>query len=166
MDSSNNDSNIDSNSISIEHSHSLDNVSFNRKSSNQESNNNSLDSNGNKVKQDGYLSVDSNINNGAILNQDSKRMCESPCTETFISSPLVDSNIPWTWLTSVQHVQWVMEIIGQGFTLPPTEENVKIIQNACAIYTQWLLDSNARPYIIQAKEGKSIEQIFWQVQLI
>ncbi|OUM61554.1 hypothetical protein PIROE2DRAFT_45097 [Piromyces sp. E2] len=89
-------------------------------------------------------------------------MCESPCTETFISFPVVDSNIPWTWLTSVQHVQWVMEIIGQGFTLPPTEDNVKIIQNACAIYTQWLLDSSARPYIIQAKEGKSIEQIFWQ----
>jgi len=114
-------------------------------------------------KQDDSICSDNEANNSCILNSDNKEyMCESPCTETFISSPQIDSNIPWTWLTSVQHVQWVMEIIGQGFALPPTEENVKIIQNACAIYTQWLLDSNARPYIIQAKEGKNIEQIFWQ----
>jgi len=110
-------------------------------------------------KQDG-----NDVNSINIINTENYKesICESACTEAFITFPKIETNVPWTWLISVQHVQWVMEIIGQGFALPPTEENVKIIQNACAIYTQWLLDSTSRPYIIQVKEGKSVEQIFWQ----
>jgi hypothetical protein len=45
-------------------------------------------------------------------------------------------------LRSRSHVLWVMEALGQGFTLPIEEEEtiVKVI----ALYSRWAMDGNAR----------------------
>lgn len=60
-------------------------------------------------------------------------------------------------MTSKYHVQWMMEIIGQGFSLP-IEESI-VISRCSIIYSQWLLEHQLCPAVIQ----NDTQQVFWQV---
>jgi hypothetical protein len=62
-------------------------------------------------------------------------------------------------LSTLFHVRWVMEIIGQAFTLPL--EDITVINNATAIYIQWLVEPTKRPLVIQ-KADYETQQWFLQ----
>ena len=64
-----------------------------------------------------------------------------------------------TTFTSLQHVAWVMELIGQGFSLPP--DDLDIIQGCIHIYSTWLLDPQTRPPVLkQDADIQSFCQVF------
>ncbi|EGF76898.1 hypothetical protein BATDEDRAFT_92176 [Batrachochytrium dendrobatidis JAM81] len=74
------------------------------------------------------------------------------------SSPLGD---PGAILTSATHVNWMMEVIGQGFSLPI--EDVIVIQDAINVYHSWLLEKSTRPAIIQqCGDSSDLAQGFFQ----
>ncbi|KND00537.1 uncharacterized protein SPPG_09225 [Spizellomyces punctatus DAOM BR117] len=74
------------------------------------------------------------------------------------NSPLLPD--PSSLLTSPAHVRWAMEVIGQGFALPI--EDVGIIHQTIAVYSNWLLDPSTLPSAIQERKGSDVEQKFWQ----
>ena len=63
-------------------------------------------------------------------------------------------------LLSQAHVSWVMELIGQGFTLPITSG--EIIQGSTRIYSEWLNDPSMRPAVIinNGIESPMLQQFF------
>lgn len=65
-------------------------------------------------------------------------------------------------MTSMFHVQWVTEIIGQAFTLPL--EDMNIVSNAAVVYIQWLVEADRRPPVIQLGNDK-VRQEFTQTLL-
>lgn len=62
-------------------------------------------------------------------------------------------------LTAPFHVRWVMEVVGQAFTLPL--EDMNIVSNAAAIYMQWLLEPARRPPAVQ-RSSRDDQQLFLQ----
>ncbi|OZJ03418.1 hypothetical protein BZG36_03602 [Bifiguratus adelaidae] len=60
--------------------------------------------------------------------------------------------------SSLAHVKWFMEVIGQGFTLPL--EDMQITTDDITIYAQWLFELNQRPKAVR-EEG--LEQEFFQI---
>ena len=50
------------------------------------------------------------------------------------------------WFASEFHVQWTVECIGQGFSLPI--EDWPIIEQSARIYSQWLLEKQSRPAVL------------------
>ncbi|KAJ1561616.1 hypothetical protein HK405_003368 [Cladochytrium tenue] len=68
---------------------------------------------------------------------------------------------PAALLSSPSHVQWAMELIGLGFSLPI--EDADTISDCIAVYTAWLLDPAKRPWALRDQSGSEFEQIVWQV---
>lgn len=62
-------------------------------------------------------------------------------------------------LGTLFHVRWVMEIIGQAFSLPL--EDIGITSNAASIYIQWLVEPSKRPPAVQKSNGE-VQQQFLQ----
>ncbi|CAG8567296.1 5681_t:CDS:10 [Gigaspora rosea] len=78
-----------------------------------------------------------------------------------ITSTLLQAHDP-NLLSSITHVKWVMEAIGQGFALP-LEEMPIITANSKELYSQWLFEPNSRPAAIRNATGQQEEQEFWQI---
>jgi hypothetical protein len=55
--------------------------------------------------------------------------------------------LPCSLLTSTAHVEFTMEIVGQGLNLPLF--NMPIIKDSIGVYTEWLLDPISRPPIFK-----------------
>ncbi|KAG0230793.1 hypothetical protein BGX31_005715 [Mortierella sp. GBA43] len=58
------------------------------------------------------------------------------------------------------HMQWAMEVLGQGFALPL--EELSIAQNITQVYSQWLFDTSKRPQAFREAEGTPNEQKLYQ----
>ncbi len=71
-------------------------------------------------------------------------------------------------LTAPFHVRWVMEVVGQAFTLPL--EDMNIVSNAAAIYMQWLLEPSRRPPAVQRaapeEQQRFLQTLFRHVSLL
>ncbi|KAI9093828.1 hypothetical protein DFS34DRAFT_665968 [Phlyctochytrium arcticum] len=74
--------------------------------------------------------------------------------------PVTTSPDPAHLLTSPAHVRWMMEVVGQGFSLPI--EDVGIIQMTVAVYANWLLEPACLPVAVKDLRGEPFEQTFWQ----
>nr|CAG8510797.1 3940_t:CDS:10 [Entrophospora candida] len=98
------------------------------------------------------LNPDSNVLAKFPLNV--RKVLISEITQTLLQAH--DPNL----LSSTYHVKWVMEAIGQGFTLPL--EEMTITSNSKELYSQWLFEPNFRPAAIREATGKPEEQEFWQ----
>ncbi|KAI8907305.1 hypothetical protein EDD86DRAFT_209278 [Gorgonomyces haynaldii] len=72
------------------------------------------------------------------------------------------SNIQFTSaaFTSNSHVKWIMEVVGQGLSLPLND--LDIIQDSLSIYTQWLVDPTSRPMAIITRQDDTVLQQFYQ----
>lgn len=92
---------------------------------------------------------------------------EAKCIIIHETNHYISSNIPLTssrFATEV-HVNWVMEIIGQGFSLPIA--NSDIINGSVKIYAAWLLQAQTRPLaIMEAGDESEALQLFFQVYCI
>jgi hypothetical protein len=71
-------------------------------------------------------------------------------------------------LSSIFHVRWTMEVLGQAFALPL--EDISVVSNATSIYISWLLEPEKRPPAIQKADGETLQQflqiIFRQVSVL
>jgi hypothetical protein len=71
-------------------------------------------------------------------------------------------------LNSLFHVRWMMEIVGQAFTLPL--EDINVASNAAAIYIQWLVEPNKRPLAIQKADYETrqwfLQTLFRHISLV
>eukprot|EP00842_Homolaphlyctis_polyrhiza_P006533 jgi/Hompol1/6881/HPOL_000570-RA len=75
-------------------------------------------------------------------------------------------NDPGSILKSAAHVKWMMEVVGQGFSLPL--EDVSVIQDSINVYHQWLLDEPTRPWAIRNadKDPNLVQQFFQHYSLL
>jgi hypothetical protein len=72
---------------------------------------------------------------------------------------MLDPDVSPKILTTPTHVRWVLEVIGQGFTLPI--EDVPIMEKCISLYSRWLLSpSELRPPGFNVQD-----QYFYQVRL-
>jgi hypothetical protein len=72
---------------------------------------------------------------------------------------MLDPDVSPKILTTPTHVRWVLEVIGQGFTLPI--EDVPIMEKCISLYSRWLLSpSELRPPGFNVQD-----QFFYQVRL-
>ncbi|KAF9914581.1 hypothetical protein BX616_007996 [Lobosporangium transversale] len=58
------------------------------------------------------------------------------------------------------HMQWAMEVLGQGFTLPL--EELSIAQETTRLYSQWLFEPHMRPLAFRQAVGSEDEQLLYQ----
>ena len=73
----------------------------------------------------------------------------------------VDSYEPAEVLTSPSHVNFSMELVGQGLDLPL--HNINIISQSVNVYASWLLDPKKRPLsMIELGETSAEYQLFLQ----
>lgn len=75
------------------------------------------------------------------------------------STLLVTSDL--TLLTSMAHMKWAMEVLGQGFALPL--EELSITQETTQLYSQWLFEPQMRPMAFRQAAGTADEQLLYQV---
>ncbi|CAG8555493.1 1092_t:CDS:10, partial [Cetraspora pellucida] len=85
-----------------------------------------------------------------------RKVLISEITQTLLQTH--DPNL----LSSITHVKWVMEAVGQGFALPLEEMSI-ITANSKELYSQWLFEPNSRPAAIRNATGQQEEQEFWQI---
>jgi len=71
------------------------------------------------------------------------------------------NNQDFALLSSMAHMRWSMEVLGQGFALPL--EDLAIAHNASQVYTQWLFERENRPLAFRQAEGTLDEQQLYQV---
>ncbi|KAH6589779.1 hypothetical protein BASA61_005506 [Batrachochytrium salamandrivorans] len=89
-----------------------------------------------------------------------KRKLISEITQCLLprTSPMGD---PGANLSSAAHVNWMMEVVGQGFSLPI--DDVIVIQDSINVYHSWLLEKTTRPAIIQQHgDSSDLAQHFFQ----
>lgn len=75
------------------------------------------------------------------------------------STLLVTSDL--TLLSSMAHMKWAMEVLGQGFALPL--EELSITQETTQLYSQWLFEPQMRPMAFRQAAGTADEQLLYQV---
>lgn len=75
-----------------------------------------------------------------------------------IVNHLLDPETSPKILTTPTHVKWVLEVIGQGFSLPI--EDVPIMEKCVALYSQWLLS----PPELRPPGFKEQDQYFFQAR--
>lgn len=75
------------------------------------------------------------------------------------STLLVSSDL--TLLSSMAHMRWAMEVLGQGFALPL--EELSIAQETTQLYSQWLFEPQMRPMAFHQAVGTEDEQLLYQV---
>lgn len=66
-------------------------------------------------------------------------------------------------LSSLAHMKWAMEVLGQGFALPL--EELSIAQETTQLYSQWLFEPQLRPLAFREAAGTADEQVLYQVYL-
>lgn len=64
-------------------------------------------------------------------------------------------------LSSLAHMKWAMEVLGQGFALPL--EELSIAQETTQLYSQWLFEPQLRPLAFREAAGTADEQVLYQV---
>ncbi|KAG0235098.1 glycosyl transferase [Actinomortierella wolfii] len=69
-----------------------------------------------------------------------------------------------TLLSSMAHMRWAMEVLGQGFTLPL--EELAIAQETTHLYSQWLFEPPLRPLAFKQAAGTVDEQLIYQARPI
>ncbi|KAF9932457.1 hypothetical protein FBU30_008160 [Linnemannia zychae] len=74
------------------------------------------------------------------------------------STLLVTSDL--TLLSSMAHMKWAMEVLGQGFALPL--EELSITQETTQLYSQWLFEPQMRPLAFRQATGTADEQLLYQ----
>ncbi|GJJ73253.1 hypothetical protein EMPS_05611 [Entomortierella parvispora] len=74
------------------------------------------------------------------------------------STLLVSSDL--TLLSSMAHMRWAMEVLGQGFALPL--EELSIAQETTQLYSQWLFEPQMRPMAFHQAVGTEDEQLLYQ----
>ncbi|KAF9102141.1 hypothetical protein BGX29_004915 [Mortierella sp. GBA35] len=74
------------------------------------------------------------------------------------STLLVSSDL--TLLSSMAHMRWAMEVLGQGFALPL--EELSIAQETTQLYSQWLFEPQMRPLAFRQAAGTADEQLLYQ----
>ncbi|KAH7036564.1 hypothetical protein BKA57DRAFT_175622 [Linnemannia elongata] len=74
------------------------------------------------------------------------------------STLLVTSDL--TLLSSMAHMKWAMEVLGQGFALPL--EELSITQETTQLYSQWLFEPQMRPMAFRQAAGTADEQLLYQ----
>ncbi|KAL9648269.1 hypothetical protein ABK040_013888 [Willaertia magna] len=67
-------------------------------------------------------------------------------------------------LTTTAHVEWVMEVIGQAFSMPIVDH--VSIDRAINVYTKWLFEVDQRPFPMQENLQYFIQQIFNHFSLL
>ncbi|KAG0208841.1 hypothetical protein BGX28_000316 [Mortierella sp. GBA30] len=75
------------------------------------------------------------------------------------STLLVTSDL--SLLSSMAHMKWAMEVLGQGFALPL--EELSIAQETTQLYSQWLFEPQLRPLAFRQAAGTTDEQLIYQV---
>lgn len=78
------------------------------------------------------------------------------------STLLVTSDL--TLLSSMAHMKWAMEVLGQGFALPL--EELSITQETTQLYSQWLFEPQMRPMAFRQAAGTADEQLLYQVRYL
>lgn len=78
------------------------------------------------------------------------------------STLLVTSDL--TLLSSMAHMNWAMEVLGQGFALPL--EELSITQETTQLYSQWLFEPQMRPMAFRQAAGTADEQLLYQVSYL
>ncbi|KAG0082686.1 hypothetical protein BGZ93_002318, partial [Podila epicladia] len=63
-------------------------------------------------------------------------------------------------LSSLAHMKWAMEVLGQGFALPL--EELSIAQETTQLYSQWLFEPQLRPLAFREAAGTADEQVLYQ----
>ncbi|KAF9180947.1 hypothetical protein BGZ51_005783 [Haplosporangium sp. Z 767] len=76
-----------------------------------------------------------------------------------VTSTLLDTS-DLTLLSSMAHMQWAMEVLGQGFALPL--EELSLAQETTRLYSQWLFEPQMRPMAFQQAAGTADEQLLYQ----
>ncbi|KAG0300769.1 hypothetical protein BGZ98_008912 [Dissophora globulifera] len=74
------------------------------------------------------------------------------------STLLVTSDL--SLLSSMAHMRWAMEVLGQGFALPL--EELSIAQETTQLYSQWLFEPQMRPLAFRLAAGTVDEQLLYQ----
>ncbi|KAI7828906.1 hypothetical protein BC939DRAFT_407851 [Gamsiella multidivaricata] len=74
------------------------------------------------------------------------------------STLLVTSDL--SLLSSMAHMNWAMEVLGQGFALPL--EELSIAQETTQLYSQWLFEPQMRPLAFRQAAGTADEQLLYQ----
>eukprot|EP01122_Echinamoeba_exundans_P014768 TRINITY_DN6753_c0_g1_i2.p1 TRINITY_DN6753_c0_g1~~TRINITY_DN6753_c0_g1_i2.p1 ORF type:complete len:1091 (-),score=190.34 TRINITY_DN6753_c0_g1_i2:1420-4692(-) len=75
---------------------------------------------------------------------------------------MLDPDVSPKILTTPTHVRWVLEVIGQGFTLPI--EDVPIMEKCISLYSKWLLSpSELRPPGFNAQDQYFYQRMFFHL---
>ncbi|KAF9981113.1 hypothetical protein BGZ65_004311 [Modicella reniformis] len=79
---------------------------------------------------------------------------------TEVTSTLLLTASDLSLLSTMAHMQWAMEVLGQGFGLPL--EELTITQDTTQLYSQWLFDPQTRPSAFRQAAGTADEQRLYQ----